>query len=62
MKTALFIAIIVIAIIPLKVTFEKRDAQLMRSVSLYEQCVKAEYGMTPIQWYEEHHKYPVCGN
>lgn len=34
----------------------------MRTAALYEQCVKAEYGMTPIQWYAEHHKYPVCGN
>lgn len=62
MKLAFIVLAAIVAMVPITVTFEKRDAQIRRSASLYEECVKAEYGMTPIRWYEEHHKYPVCGN
>lgn len=42
--------------------FSDRDAQVRAAASAYEACVKAEYGMTPIQWYEQNNKYPACGN
>lgn len=55
-------AFVIAAAVTLNIVATHRDAELMRTAALYEQCVKAEYGMTPIQWYAEHHKYPVCGN
>lgn len=42
--------------------FSTRDAEVRASAVAYEQCVKAEYGMTPVAYYEKHHKYPKCGN
>lgn len=50
------------ALIGANVVIAIRDDQIMQAAVAYEQCVKREYGMTPIQWYEQHNKYPLCGN
>lgn len=62
MKYAFLFLVFVLAMVPVTVTMEKRDARLMQTANLYERCVIAEYRMTPIKYYEENHKYPICGN
>ena len=39
-----------------------QDVKRTQAAWAYERCVQKEYGMTPIQWYEEHKEYPLCGN
>jgi hypothetical protein len=62
MKIIAAVIILIGAMAVLSTIVSAHDAALRRSASLYEECVKAEYGMTPIQWYEQHGKYPKCGN
>jgi hypothetical protein len=62
MKTIVTVAVLILSAGLLNDIATHRNAELMRTASLYEQCVKSEYGMTPIRWYAEHHKYPVCVN
>jgi hypothetical protein len=48
MNTFIAVAAFVIsASVALNIVATHRDAELMHTASLYEQCVKAEYGMTP---------------
>ena len=62
MQTAIIIAVGVIAIIGVNVWADGLHRERNMAATLYEQCVQAEYGMTPIQWYEQNGKYPRCGN
>lgn len=62
MKIATYAAISLITFIGFQVWTGDRDKELRQAAALYEQCVQKEYGMTPIRWYEEHQKYPQCGN
>lgn len=41
---------------------DEHTREVNQAAIAYEQCVQTEYGMTPIQWYEQHHQYPLCGN
>lgn len=42
--------------------FSTVDASNKASAVAYENCVKQQYHMTPIAWYEQHQEYPACGN
>lgn len=62
MKTLLFIFIGLITVVGVNVWAAGRDKLVLQANLLYDACVKREYGMTPIKWYEEQDKYPRCGN
>lgn len=40
--------------------FAEHDRQMRQAYIRYESCVQREYRMTPIAWYEQHHRYPEC--
>lgn len=44
----------------LNIWVEGMDAERRTAAYNYEECVKREYGMMPVKWYEEQGKYPVC--
>jgi len=60
MKTFLIWAWVLIIIGWILVWSAGRDEKIMESAEKYEQCVKAEYGVTPAYYYEEHGEYPEC--
>lgn len=62
MKLFVAASFVIAAAVTLNLVMSARDAHIIRTAMLYEQCVKRQYGMTPLQWYAEHKKYPVCGN
>ena len=62
MNTFILVAGGLAIIIGVNVLADGRDAQINQAALAYEQCVQREYGMTPIQWYEQNQKYPLCGN
>ena len=62
MKWIFIAPITFIAVVFLGVWFDRRDVEMNQAAIAYEQCVQREYGMTPIKWYEQHQKYPTCGN
>lgn len=41
---------------------ENRDQEMRQAAFAYERCVRAEYRMTPVQYYEINKEYPLCGN
>ena len=36
------------------------DKKVMQAADIYEDCIKAEYGVSPSNWYAEHGEYPTC--
>lgn len=38
----------------------ERDKELMGWAESYEKCVQAEYGATPVQYYNGNGEYPDC--
>lgn len=62
MNTTLLIVIGFVGIIGVNIWATGRDREVIAAANLYEKCVIAEYGMTPLKYYEENKKYPKCGN
>ena len=63
MEIAKVVAIAVIgvaAMVALTVVNGNREDAINASAIRYEECVKEEYGMHPVQWYVEHGEYPEC--
>lgn len=38
----------------------KRDAKVIESSQRYEECIKAQYDTTPMEYYYNNGEYPVC--
>lgn len=62
MNTGAFVLGGLAIIVAVNVWAAGRDREVSQAALAYEQCVKREYHMTPIQWYEQQHEYPLCGN
>lgn len=61
-KIAVLLLLAFVSVIGINIWAAGLDIERNRAAIAYEQCVQKEYGMTPIQWYEKNHKYPLCGN
>lgn len=62
MKVAAYAAAALVTLVGFQIWAGDRDAEMRQASAMYEACVQKEYGMTPIKWYEQHQKYPRCGN
>lgn len=63
-KVTSIIAFSIVAVVIVTVVgrwADNHDREVMQAAAAYESCVKSEYHMTPIQWYEQNNKYPLCG-
>lgn len=62
MHTIVFVAAGLAVIISVNVWAANRDVEVGQAASAYQNCVEAQYHMTPIEWYEQTGQYPLCGN
>lgn len=62
MNTLIGIGAGILIIVGVNVWADGHDAEVSRAAQAYQQCVEDQYHMTPIQWYEDHKEYPLCGN
>jgi len=60
LKVVLVSVIVSLAIHFLFQYFEWRDEQVEKGAEKYEACVKAEYALSPAQYYAENGVYPLC--
>ena len=55
-----YLALIVVIALGTLIWSINHDQKIMESADKYEACVKAEYGVTPANWYANHGEYPTC--